>query len=86
MSRRGRLRTGLDLCLDHVEEIAKLDAAGYGTAEIQAKLSTRRSTISRVRAILRAAEERGRESAVRDAAESEPGAEPFPKYAEAGAP
>jgi hypothetical protein len=84
MSRRGRLRTGLDLCLDHVEEIAKLDGAGLGTAEIQAKLSIRRSTISRVRAILRGAEERGRESAIGDAAVAERGAEPFPKYAEEG--
>jgi hypothetical protein len=80
VSRRGRPRTGLDPCLEHIEEIARLHADGLGTTEIQAKLGGRRHAISRVRALLRTAEKRGRESAVQDAEASERAAEAFPKY------
>lgn len=82
MSRRGRSRLGLDPCMDGVEKIAALHEQGLGTAEIQAKLSIRRSTISRVRALLRAAEARGYAKAIEDAEASERPAEPFPKYPE----
>jgi DNA-binding NarL/FixJ family response regulator len=82
MTRRGRQRLGLDPCTDRFEQIADLHAAGHGTTEIAAKLSIRRSMVSRVRAILRAAEQRGRESAVKAARAAEHGSEPFPKYSE----
>jgi len=82
VSRRGRPRTGLDLCIDRVEQIAHLHAAGYGTAAIQSKLGGRRSTISRVRALLAAAEARGRGTVAGDTGEAESARGPFPKCPE----
>ncbi len=83
MSRPGRRALRLDPCLDRIEEIADLDAAGLGTTEIQARLNVRRATISRVRALLRTAEARGYAKAVEDFAASERATQPFPKYPEA---
>ena len=82
MSRRGRSRLGLDPCMDGVEKIAGLCEQGLGTAAIQAQLSVRRSTISRVRALLRAAEARGYAKAVEDAGSAERAGDAFPKYSE----
>lgn len=82
MSLRGRPRVGLDPCIDRVEEIAHLHAAGYGTAAIQSKLGGRRSTISRVRALLTAAEERGRATVAGGTGDAESARGAFPKCAE----
>lgn len=83
MRRRGRRPLGLGPCLAQFERVAELHARGFGTTEIQAELSIRRDTISRIRAILRLAEERGRESVAGVTEAAERRAEPFPKYPEA---